>query len=166
MKGGNARRPEGESARMKGRVGEWLEFVFFGKKIQIRKEMHLYSKQNAMNDFKEKMKKRTLGVAVKALLICDQLPSSPANTTIINQLTRSVTSVGANYREACRAKSRADFVSKLQTVESECDESLYWVELLEARNESPTISLRAVKVELNEIISVLVTAIKTAKGNG
>jgi four helix bundle protein len=70
-----------------------------------------------MNDFKDHMKGRTKAAAVEILQICDALPKSISATAIIRQLTRSGTAIGANYRASCRAKSRADFISKMQTVE-------------------------------------------------
>ncbi|HRY32196.1 MAG TPA: four helix bundle protein [Bacteroidales bacterium] len=116
-----------------------------------------------MNEFRERMKERTLGIAVMVLEVCDKLPATSANSAITSQLVRSITSVGANYREACRAKSRADFISKMQTVEAECDESLYWLALIEARHHSGDIGLQRIKQELNELLSIVVRAVKTAK---
>src|SRR5256885_6023331 len=83
--------------------------------------------QTTMNA--EEFKLRTKALAVRMIKLVDSLPSSRSTNVIANQLMRSGTSVGANYRAACRAKSKADFISKLGNVEEECDETLYWLEL-------------------------------------
>src|SRR5437868_12592959 len=76
------------------------------------------------------MKLRTKRFALRVIRLVQSLPRDPAANVIGKQLIRSGTSVGANYRASCRAKSRADFVVKMNIVEEECDESLYWMELL------------------------------------
>ena len=72
--------------------------------------------------------------------------------------------MGANYRAACRAKSTADFVSKMGTVEEETDESLYWMELLVESAIVQTSKLEPLMREADEIISIIVSSIKTTKG--
>lgn len=79
------------------------------------------------------------------------------------QIVRSATSVGANYRAACRAKSNADFIYKLKIVEEEADETLYWLELLEETNLIEKTSIIHLKSEVNEILSIVVASIKTMK---
>src|SRR5688572_23757811 len=78
----------------------------------------------------EEFKARTKNYAVRIIRLVDALPASRSTNALANQLVRSGTSVGANYRAACRAKSRSDFIPKMGTVEEEADESLYWMELL------------------------------------
>jgi len=79
------------------------------------------------------------------------------------QLLRSATSVGANYRAACRAKSNADFISKMGTVEEEADECLYWMELLaEAKLVQPE-KLQPLMAEADELVAITVSSINTAK---
>jgi four helix bundle protein len=119
-----------------------------------------------MNEFKEKTKARTVEVAIQTLIICNDLPKTLVNVAIAKQLVRSVTSVGANYRAACRAKSRADFVNKLHIVEEECDESIFWVELLERIQPERRTEVCNVRNELNEILAIVVTALKTTKYGG
>ncbi len=75
-------------------------------------------------------KKRTKRFALDAILLVDSLPKGRSADVIGRQLLRSATSIGANYRAACRAKSKADLIAKLAIVEEEADESLYWMELL------------------------------------
>ncbi len=76
------------------------------------------------------MKRRTKQFALRIIRLVESLPKGRTANVIGQQLLRSGTSVGANYRAACRAKSNADFISKTRTVEEETDESLYWMELL------------------------------------
>ncbi len=74
-------------------------------------------------------------------------------------------SVGANYRAGCRARSRADFIAKMKLVEEECDESLYWLELLVEIGRIPRAAAEALTTEGNEILSVAVASIKTARSH-
>src|SRR5690242_12165176 len=79
---------------------------------------------------REEMKARTKTYANRVVRVCEALPEKWVAQTLGKQLLRSGTSVGANYRAVCRAKSSADFLNKLRIVEEECDESLFWMELL------------------------------------
>jgi four helix bundle protein len=76
------------------------------------------------------LQQRTKNFALRVLKLIEHLPNSIGGGILANQLARSGTSVGANYRAACRARSRAEFASKLGTVAEEADESLYWLELI------------------------------------
>src|SRR5216683_7630304 len=76
------------------------------------------------------MKKRTRLFALRVIRLAESLPNTPTAISIRNQMLRSSPSVGANYRAACRARSRRDFVSKMGIVEEEADETSYWMELL------------------------------------
>jgi len=78
----------------------------------------------------EEMKQRTKQFALRVIKLVAALPKSREADVIGRQLLRSATSVGANYRSACRARSKADFISKIGIVEEESDESLYWLELI------------------------------------
>jgi four helix bundle protein len=78
----------------------------------------------------EDLKRRTKQFGLRALRLVDALPKSIGCRTVANQLASCATSVGANYRAACRARSRADFISKLGIVEEEADESAFWLELI------------------------------------
>ena len=79
---------------------------------------------------RDEMKARTKAYANRIVKLCEALPDRWVARTLGGQLLRSGTSVGANYRAVCRAKSTADFLNKLRIVEEECDESLFWMELL------------------------------------
>ncbi len=91
------------------------------------------------------------------------LPKGKATDVIGRQLLRSGTSVGANYRAACRAKSPADFISKMGILEEEIDESLYWMELLIEAKLIGEQSLDRLICESREILAITVTSIRTAK---
>lgn len=80
--------------------------------------------------FIEKMKKRTKKFAVDVILFCDSLKSSKASSVITYQLVKSATSTGANYRAACRSRSKNEFFSKISIVVEEADESEYWLEII------------------------------------
>jgi len=80
------------------------------------------------------LKDRTKKFALLIIKIIEELPNTKTGNTIGNQLIRSGTSVAANYRTACRARSNADFISKITIVEEESDESLFWLELIEDTN--------------------------------
>ena len=88
---------------------------------------------------KEDMKRRTKDFAKNVILLCRELPNNREGYLIGNQLFRAGTSVGANYRAVCSARSRADFISKLGIVEEEADESLFWLELLDSLFELATL---------------------------
>jgi len=111
----------------------------------------------------EEFKKRTKALAVRVILLVDSLPESRSTNAIANQLVRSGTSVGANYRAACRAKSRADFISKLGNVEEECDETIYWLELLIEAGKVKASRLSKLIREADEILSMIVASANTAR---
>jgi four helix bundle protein len=104
------------------------------------------------------LKKRTKAFALRILKLVDALPKTIEGRALASQIVRSGTSVAANYRAACRAKSRADFISKMGNVEEEADETLLWLELLEESGLVTARKLAAIKQEANEL-----TAIKTAR---
>ena len=109
------------------------------------------------------MKKRTKQFSVDIVRFCQTLPNDYVATTMGNQLLRASTSVGANYRAACRARSRKEFISRLGIVEEEADESLYWLELLAESQIIPRESLIELWQEGNEILSIIVATIKSAR---
>jgi len=114
---------------------------------------------------KEEFLLRTKKFGLRIIRLVTSLPRSAIVSAIGNQLLRSGTSVGANYRAAVRGKSRADFISKMGTVEEECDESLYWMEMLiESGFLKPGVAGALMK-EGEEILSMVVASIKTARRN-
>jgi four helix bundle protein len=85
----------------------------------------------------QEFKERTQGLALRVIRLADSLPKTLMAQTIGKQVLRSGTSIGANYRAACRGKSKADVIAKLGIVEEETDESIYWLELLIKANVVP-----------------------------
>ncbi|HEY4952944.1 MAG TPA: four helix bundle protein [Verrucomicrobiae bacterium] len=112
---------------------------------------------------REEMKARTKSFANRIVKLCGALPDKWIAKTLGRQLLRSGTSVGANYRAVCRAKSNADFINKLRVVEEECDESLFWMELLVENNLVKPARLNDLMKEANEILSIVVASAKTAR---
>jgi len=109
------------------------------------------------------LQNRTKQFAVNVIRFSRSLPLDPANREIQNQLLRSATSVGANYRAACHARSRADFIAKLFIVEEEADESQFWLELLEELG-TELNQCSELKAEARQIASIMCTSKKTARG--
>jgi four helix bundle protein len=112
---------------------------------------------------KEEMKMRTKKYALRVIKAAQSLPENRVANVLGSQLLRSGTSVGANYRAACRAKSTADFVNKLKIVEEEGDESLFWMELLVEAGITPQQKLGDLMKEGDEIVSIVVAALKTTR---
>ncbi len=111
----------------------------------------------------EEFKQRTKAFAVRVIKLVDSLPNARSTNAIANQLVRAGMSVGANYRAACRAKSKADFVSKLGTVEEEADETLYWMELLIEAGKVKAGRLTGLMKEAGEILAMVCASINTAR---
>ncbi|MCH7782236.1 four helix bundle protein [candidate division KSB1 bacterium] len=111
------------------------------------------------------LKLRTKKFALDIIRFCATLPKRQEYFIIGKQLMRSATSVGANYRSSCRAKSRKDFILKLSIVEEEADECLYWLELVEELNKNKSDMLNQLKNEANELLSIIVASKKTARKN-
>jgi len=112
----------------------------------------------------EELKRRTKEFGLRVIKLVEQLPRSKTADVIGQQLLRSATSVGANYRAACRARSQADFVSKICVVEEEADESAYWLELLEAAKIVSEAEISSLLKEADELTAIFVASGKTAKG--
>jgi four helix bundle protein len=106
---------------------------------------------------------RTKQFALRIIRLFSALPDSELANVIGRQLLRSGTSVGANYREACRARTDAELVSKLGIVTQELDETLYWMELLVDGSVLPGPRLSDLQAEAEELMKIFVTSIKTMK---
>lgn len=111
----------------------------------------------------EEFRKRTKMFALRVIRLVEALPKTTVGNIVGRQLLRSATSVGANYRAVCRARSRADFVAKMKIVEEECDESLHWIDLLVESGQVDRALLQDLKQEGTEILSMVVASIKTAR---
>jgi four helix bundle protein len=112
----------------------------------------------------EELKARTKAFALRILALIDRMPSSLAGQIISRQLLRSATSLGANYRAACRAQSRAEFAAKISIVVEEADETLYWLELLKESGLVQPERLGELIKEADELVAIAVSSRKTAKG--
>jgi four helix bundle protein len=111
----------------------------------------------------EIMKQRTKDFALRILRLYRSLPRTDEARVLGTQLLRSSTSIGANYRAACRGRSRAEFIAKLGLVLEEADETVFWLELFqEAKIFSPE-KLDALTKEANELVSIFVSSLRTAK---
>ncbi len=113
----------------------------------------------------ELLKNRTKKIGLEVIKLVDELPSKPSAWAVAKQIIRSSTSIGANYRAACRAKSSADFIYKLKIVEEEADETQYWLEVLEESNLIQSNRIIQLKKEVNEVVSIVVASIKTVREN-
>lgn len=112
----------------------------------------------------DELKARTKKFALDIVNLYEHMPRTIPNTKFFDQLIRSGSSVGANYRAACRAKSTADFINKLKIVEEEADESVYFLELLIAINEKKyQNNLNALIKEGEEILAIIVSSIITMR---
>lgn len=111
----------------------------------------------------QEFKGRTKQFAVDIIKVISNLPKSRETDVMGRQLLRSATSVGANYRAACRAKSKRDMIAKLSIVEEEADESLYWMELLIASGLCTKNKFTTLLQEGNEIVAMTVASIKTLR---
>ena len=111
----------------------------------------------------DELKKRTKQFGLRVIRLVESLPKTKTAATMGHQLLRSGTSVGANYRTACRGKSKAEFIAKLGIVEEEADESAYWIEILiEAKIIRPD-SVIQLLAEADELTAIMAKSRKTAK---
>ena len=110
------------------------------------------------------LKQRLKEYSLRIIRLYESLPKHGAAHVIAHQLLRSRTSPGAQYREACRAKSNADFISKLEGCLQELDESDYWLELLVEGGFVPESKLKSLSEETNELIAIFVSMTVKVKG--
>ena len=108
-------------------------------------------------------KERTKKLAVAIIKQMDKLPKSRAADVVAKQIIRSGTSIGANYRAACRAKSTADMINKMKIVEEESDETMYWIEILADAELAPKEQIRELYKETSEILAMTIASIKTLR---
>jgi four helix bundle protein len=114
---------------------------------------------------KAELQNRTKRFAIDIIKFVGELPSNKAVNVLSNQLLRSSTSIGANYRSACKGKSTADFINKIVIVEEEADESIYWLELMEESGLIQSDNLPALRKEARELTAIFTAIGKTAKEN-
>ena len=113
----------------------------------------------------QKLQDRTRSFALSVIKFAEQLQHDDTSRTLGRQLLRSGTSVGANYRAVCRAKSKADFISKMNTVLEEADESAFWIELLVAAKKAATQIAAPLLKEANKLTAIAAASMNTAKRN-
>ncbi len=111
----------------------------------------------------DELKDRTKLFALRIMKLVDALPNTVAGKTIANQIMRSGSSVGANYRAACRARSNAEFISKLGIILEESDETEFWLELIMDGKLLPKDKVEPLKKEAEEITAIMASSRKTAQ---
>lgn len=113
----------------------------------------------------QELKERTKQFSLRVLKLVDTLGKSRSASVIANQLARSGASVGSNYRAACRARSRAEFIAKLGVVEEEADESAFWLELVVAHALLPASRVEPLLRECNELVAIMAASRISAARN-
>jgi four helix bundle protein len=111
----------------------------------------------------DNLKERTKQFALRIIRLVESLPKGRTSDVIGRQLLRSGTSVAANYRAACRARSTADFISKMGIVEEEADETIFWMEILVDTKIMEKKLLSDLMNEADELLAIFVASIKTAR---
>ena len=111
------------------------------------------------------LKKRTKQFGLRVIRLVESLPSNQTARTIGNQLLRSGMSVGANYRAACRGRSKADFIAKAGISLEEADECLYWMEMLQEAGIMPVEKMKELMKEADELVAIFTASIKTARAH-
>ncbi len=114
-------------------------------------------------EFGKQLEKRTKKFAIEIIKISTLLPQSTEARVIKNQITKSGTSVGANYREANRSRSKADFRNKIKICESEASETLYWLEIIEEMKWHNSENMETIKKESSEILAIFTSIGKNLK---
>lgn len=110
-----------------------------------------------MENFSEQLKKRTKAFALEIIKLCQGIPYTCVNSVLIKQLTKSGTSVAANYRAASRGRSDAEFYSKICIVVEEADETMFWLEILKESGLVNNDEIASLLVESEEILKIMVT---------
>ena len=114
----------------------------------------------------QELKERTKQFALRVMRLVDALPKTPKGRALAGQLVRSGTSVAANYRAACRARSRAEFASKIGVVEEEADETALWLELIIADKLLQEAKVTPLLAEANELVAIMAASCISARRNG
>ncbi len=114
---------------------------------------------------KEELKQRTKQFGLRVIRLTEALPRNRVADVIGKQLLRAATSVGANYRAACRARSKADFISKIGVVEEEADESVFWLEMIVDARLMSQSRVSELLQEASELTAIFTATSRTAKAN-
>ena len=134
-----------------------------GVRSAKRKEQSARVAEGVMST--DNFRTRTFRFGIRVVRLVQTLSKAEVARVIGNQLLRSGTAVGANYRAAARARSRADFIAKMGIVEEECDETLYWIDMLIELELVSGTSCKELRAEANEILAIVVASIRTARRN-
>ncbi|MDH5607090.1 MAG: four helix bundle protein [Anaerolineae bacterium] len=113
----------------------------------------------------DELKKRTKDFGIRVIRLVESLPTKKSANMIGHQLMRSATSVGANYRSACRGRSKAEFIAKLGISIEKADESLYWMEIILDTGLAAENQISDLMKEAHELVAILTAAVKTARSN-
>jgi four helix bundle protein len=114
---------------------------------------------------KKELQARTKKFHIDVIRLCNDFPRTASGFEIAKQILRSAGSVAANYRASSRAKSKADFINKIQIVIEEADESHYWLEIIEDAQIKPGAETKRLMKEANELTAIFTATNKTAKLN-
>jgi four helix bundle protein len=112
----------------------------------------------------DELKQRTKSFALRVTRLVDALPNTVKGRAIANQIIRSATSVAANYRAACRARSRAEFIAKIGVVEEEADETAFWLEFIIDTNLCGQSQIEPLLMEAGELVAIMAASRKSALG--
>ncbi len=114
-------------------------------------------------EFSKELEKRTRKFGVRIIKLSTSLPNTPESKVIKNQITKSGTSIGANYREANRSRSKADFKNKVKICESEASETQYWLEIVVEAKWLPWQKIKSVYEECSELLALFTSIRKKVK---
>lgn len=117
-----------------------------------------------MDERERDFRRRTMRLGLDVIALTRSMQRDFAGDVLARQLLRSATSVGANYRAACRARSDAEMVAKLSIVEEEADETIYWLTMLRESNTLPATATDPLVSEANELLAMTVASIRTIRG--
>jgi four helix bundle protein len=114
-------------------------------------------------EFGKQLEIRTKKFAIGIIELSSSLSNTPERKVIKNQLTKSGTSIGANYREANRSRSKADFTNKIKICESEASETAYWLEIIADLSWADAVKIQSILAEVNELLAIFTSIGKTLK---
>ena len=140
-------------------------FGVWGSEFGVRSLKFVNIKTVNMNnkEFAEIMEYRTKQLAINIFALSSHLPNSTEGNVVRNQICKSGSSIGANYREANRARSRADFKNKISICESEASETIYWLEIIIESNMINYELIKEVYNEANEVLAIFTSIGKNTK---
>ena len=114
-------------------------------------------------EFSKQLESRTKKFAISIIKLSTSLPNTPEGKVIKYQVTKSGTSIGANYREANRSRSKADFINKIKICESEASETVYWLEIMADLSRDSSEKIQSILTEANEILAIFTSIGKKLK---